>query len=158
MASRRGVGPLDPRFEELVASLHGSFVALVRSDPSRIADLGADARVPGVYMLTERGRNLYVGRSNHIRKRLAGHSRPSSPPGSAAFAFRLAREETGHVEARYQRGSGTRAELMKAPTFRKASERGKARIREMDVRVVCEGHPVRQALLEIYVATVLRTP
>jgi len=47
---------------------------------------------------------------------------------------------------------------MQDPAFRAAFDQAKTRIREMDVRFVEVANPVRQALLEIYVAVSLRTP
>ena len=47
---------------------------------------------------------------------------------------------------------------MENPEFVAAFDSAKARIRNMDLRFVEETDPVRQALLEIYVAEVLGTP
>jgi hypothetical protein len=76
----------------------------------------------------------------------------------AAFAFRLARKITGHVEASYRPGDGSRAGLMLDAQFAKAFNDAKERIREMDYRFVEETDQNRQALLEIYCAVVLETP
>ena len=46
---------------------------------------------------------------------------------------------------------------MRDPEFVRAFESAKARIRAMDVRFVEEIHPVRQCLLEVYVAVALGT-
>ena len=75
----------------------------------------------------------------------------------AAFAFRLAREATGKVEATYRK-VGSRGALMQDPIFASAFDAAKARIREMDVRLVEELDPVRQTILEVYVALALQTP
>jgi hypothetical protein len=75
----------------------------------------------------------------------------------AAFAFRLAREQTGNLKASYK-PEGSRADLMRDPAFVTAFETAKARIRNMDTRFVSEPQPVRQALLEIYAAIALETP
>lgn len=75
----------------------------------------------------------------------------------AAFAFRLAREATGQTRATYKK-EGSRPALMKDPAFVAAFHAAKARIRQMDVRFVEERDPVRQAILEVYVAVVLNTP
>ncbi len=53
---------------------------------------------------------------------------------------------------------GSRADLLKDPTFRSSFERAKNHVRGMGLRFVGENDPVRQALLEIYVAVVLGTP
>ncbi len=76
----------------------------------------------------------------------------------AAFAFRLAREATGNLRASYKKGEGSRAGLMENPAFAGAFTLAKGRIREMDLRFVDESDPVRQTLLEVYVAVVLKTP
>lgn len=111
----------------------------------------------GIYLFSEGARHLYVGRSNDIRRRLGRHSRPGATHRMAAFAFRLAREATGHIQATYRK-EGSRSALMKDPVFRSAFEAAKARIRRMDRRFVEESDPVRQAILEVYVAVALQTP
>ena len=70
----------------------------------------------------------------------------------AAFAFRLARHATGRLEATYKSGDGSRSALVLEPAFASAFANAKAQIREMDLRYVEESDPVRQALLEVYVA------
>jgi hypothetical protein len=75
----------------------------------------------------------------------------------AAFAFRLARIETGNLKATYK-SQGSRTALMSDPTFVKAFHEAKSRIRRMRVRYVEEAEPIHQALLEIYVAIALNTP
>ena len=54
--------------------------------------------------------------------------------------------------------SGSRAALVMDPAFGPAFIRAKARAAAMDLRYVEEADPVRQALLEIYVAVTLKTP
>jgi hypothetical protein len=112
----------------------------------------------GVYLLSEGEHNLYVGRSNNIRKRIARHCKPGATHRMAAFAFRLAREATGHKKASYKKGEGSRAALMDDPLFVDAFSSAKQRIRKMHLRFIEETNPVQQALLEIYVAVVLATP
>ena len=112
----------------------------------------------GVYLLSEGEKHLYVGRSNDIKKRIGRHSRPGATHRMAAFAFRLAREVTGNLKATYKKGNGSRSALMEDEKFVAAFDAAKARIRKMNLRFVEENDPVRQALLEIYVAVVLNTP
>lgn len=90
---------MHPRFEKYVADLETAFRHLLEAKPVLPTELPADMPVAGVYLFSERGRHLYVGRSNALRRR----------------------------------------------------------IRRMHVRYVEESDPVKQALLEIYVATVLKT-
>lgn len=112
----------------------------------------------GVYLLSEADRHLYVGRSNNIRRRIGRHSLPGATDRMAAFAFRLAREATGNLQASYKKGEGSRAGLMQNRTFVDAFTSAKARIRQMDVRFIEESDPVGQTLLEVYVAVALAAP
>jgi len=76
----------------------------------------------------------------------------------AAFAFLLARKQTGIQKASYKPDDQSRTGLIKNPKFLKAFENAKERIRNMEYRFVEETDQLRQALLEIYCSTVLRTP
>src|SRR5437660_1633141 len=125
--------------------------------PVRYASLPRSVPERGVYLFSDCDRHLYVGRTHRIRRRLAGHCRPSSTHFSATFAFRLAREETGRLKASYS-PNGSRAALADDLEFGPAFERAKCRLTTMDVRFVEESDPVRQTLLEIYVAVALKTP
>ena len=69
----------------------------------------------------------------------------------------MARVETGSLRATYTT-KGSRAELLKNQEFRLSFDSAKDRLRKMDLRFVEEIEPIRQALLEIYVAVVLKTP
>jgi hypothetical protein len=144
-------------FRQFLDSLEPKFQALVAMTPTKFAALPTGMPERGIYLFSEGPTHLYVGRTNRIRKRLAGHCRPSSTHFSATFAFRLARHETGMVKATYTQ-AGSRAELVTHPAFGPAFGRAKARVANMDLRFVEETDPVRQALLEIYVAIALGTP
>lgn len=148
---------MNDHFAEVVESLDPLFRLLLAMDPVTPVSLPRGMPREGVYLFSEGGIHLYVGRSRHIRRRIARHSRPGATHRMAAFAFRLARETTGHLSATYKR-EGSRAELMMDPAFREAFDRAKARIREMDVRYVEQADALRQTLLEIFVAVSLRTP
>lgn len=73
---------------------------------------------------------------------------PGDTPVGGVYLF--AREATGRRPTYRQNGS--RKELLEDPEFRPAYDDARARIREMHVRYVHEPEPLRQALLEIYVA------
>ena len=116
-----------------------------------------DAPSECIYLFSEGSRPLYVGRT----RRLAPAIRPTFNSGAqhnqAVFAFRLAREKTGQLTAAYSEES-YRVELCSDSEFGPAFLEAKRRVREMQVRYVEERDPLRQALLEIYVAVVLKTP
>lgn len=107
---------------------------------------------PGVYLFSENDVPLYIGRTDDLRKRLMSHRHRSH--NTATFAFLLARHKTGIREVSYQ-SSGSRADLLKNNAgFSAAFDNSRERIADMDVKVVEELNPVRQALLEIYAAFV----
>lgn len=143
---RAHVEAMDPKFKGLLGMSPIQGFSLPRDIPSR-----------GVYLFSEDGHHLYVGRSNRIRKRLQAHCRPSSGHNSATFAFRVAREETGNVSATYS-AKGSRVELERDPEFKQVFLRAKERVRNMEIRYVEEPEPMRQAILEMYVALSLDTP
>jgi len=144
-------------FKRFIDSLEPAFKQLVDMKPVRADALPPDTPRAGIYLFSERGRHLYVGRTNRLQARLLEHGRESSSHNSAPFAFRLARPATGRDKRRHQ-PSGSRADLERDPAFRKEFLRQKRRVRKMDVRYVEERNARRQALLEIYVAVVLKTP
>ena len=148
---------MHPDFQQFVEHLAPKVDALVGMPPVQYASLPKQLPQRGIYLFSDGQRHLYVGRTNRLRQRLAGHCVPSSTHFSATFAFRLAREETGLVKATYT-PEGSRAQLVKDPAFNAAFAQAKTRLRSLDIRFVEESEPVRQALLEIYAAVLLRTP
>lgn len=91
---------------EVEAKLPGYLETLLASDVfGRSPGRRPAPREHGVYLFTEAGRHLYVGRCglteraakrgrghSNFRTRLAGHARPSSAHNQATFAWRLAVE------------------------------------------------------------------
>ncbi|TXK79993.1 GIY-YIG nuclease family protein [Rheinheimera tangshanensis] len=148
---------MHPVFKEYIESLEPSFQRLLNMDPVTVATLPSEMPLSGIYLFSENGDHLYVGRTNTIRKRLQNHCRPSSGHNSATFAFRLTRVITGIIQATYV-AEGSRSSLEKHPTFGPEFIRQKHRVREMQVRFVSEPDPMRQALLEMYVSVSLGTP
>lgn len=148
---------MDPAFRVLVDSLHPKFLALLDMRPSVYSQLPRTLPKRAVYLFSEDAAHLYVGRTNRLRERLRGHCVPSATHFTASFAFRIAREQTGFTSASYTK-ENSRAELVKHELFGPAFTAAKLRIANMSVRFVEESDPVRQALLEIYAATTLKTP
>ncbi|MDX1526231.1 MULTISPECIES: GIY-YIG nuclease family protein [Idiomarina] len=148
---------MHPVFKEYIDSLEPSFQQLLNMKPVTVATLPKEIPQSGIYLFSENGKHLYVGRTNTIRKRLQNHCRPSSGHNSATFAFRLTREITGITQATYVT-DGSRANLELDATFGPEFIKQKKRVREMHVRYVSEPEPMRQALLEMYVSVSLGTP
>ena len=147
-AAERGVGLTDMSdqmsgdFTRLLETLEPKFRTLMAMQPVSYSNLPRDIPERGIYLFSEGDRHLYVGRTNRLRRRLAGHCRPSSSHFSATFALRVAREETGHLKASYSQ-AGSRPALLKDSVFGPAFMRGKARLSRMDLRFVEETDPIR---------------
>lgn len=149
---------MDQKFAALVAALAPKLERLLAMQPLGFEAQPRDMPKSGVYLFTEKGQHLYVGRSNRLRARYGLHCRAGSQHNQATFAFLLAREITGRTAIAYRSGEGSRAGLMLDPVFAAAFAAAKERIREMEYRYVEESDQNRQALLEIYCAVVLETP
>jgi hypothetical protein len=149
---------MDEKFLAHVAALKPKLQQLLAMEPASPVLLPSTIPRAGVYLLSENGQHLYVGRSNDIRGRIGRHCKPGATHRMAAFAFRLAREKTGNLKATYKKGAGSRAGLMLNEGFAEAFRESKARIRAMQLGFVEECDPVRQGLLEVYVAVTLNTP
>lgn len=151
-------GLIDHKFAALVDTLAPKLERLLSVPALEYGKLPRNIPRSGVYLFTECGRHLYVGRSNVLRSRYGRHCWPSATHRQAAFAFQLAREATGKIKASYRTGDGSRAGLMLDSIFAEAFARAKERIRQMNYRYVEEDDQNKQALLEIYCAIVLGTP
>ncbi|MDI6761705.1 MAG: GIY-YIG nuclease family protein [Thermodesulfobacteriota bacterium] len=149
---------MNEKFTAHIEALKPRLDRLLAMEPVTPTTLPSRMPRAGIYLISEGGRHLYVGRSNNIRRRIGRHCRPGATHRMAAFAFRLAREATGNICASYKKGDVSRIGLMQNSEFVKAFDTAKARIRAMSLRFVEEADPVRQALLEIYTAVVLDTP
>lgn len=149
---------MDPKFAVLVDTLAPKLQCLLTAVPLRYGQLPIGMPTSGVYLFSEAGRHLYVGRSNGLRARYGRHCRPGATHRQASFAFQLARQSTGRVVASYRADEDSRANLILDPVFLAAFTAAKERIRAMEYRYVEEADQNRQALLEIYCAVVLSTP
>lgn len=123
----------------------------------------------GVYVFSEAGRPLYVGRTgvterakkanktsaSGFRARLAGHSTPSAGLSSASFALRLAMRaaEDEHLEV-----PAKRAERLSNERFAELFVEAKKRITDMEFRVIEIEDDRASAVFEVYAAFVLATP
>jgi hypothetical protein len=127
-------------------------------------------REHGVYLFSEAGDHLYVGRCglteraakseegtghSNFRTRLAGHTRPSSAHNQASFAWRLAVKA---VDGRFEGLPTTRAELERDHRFREEFARQKERVSAMEFRVVTITDNFESYAFEPYAALMLGTP
>ncbi|GLS35438.1 hypothetical protein GCM10010869_10260 [Mesorhizobium tianshanense] len=148
---------MHPRFLEKVEGLHASYEKLIAMTPHAGTPPPTNIPVGGVYLFSEGDEPLYVGRSNRLRERYFLHTRNGSRHNQASFAFRIAFQLLDLPPARYTKEGG-RKEIALMEDFIREFAAAKTRIRNMNYRYVEETDQTRQALLEIYVATVLDTP
>lgn len=149
---------MHPKFAEAAESLHPSFEKLIALTPCSEGRLPRDMPKAGVYLFSEDGIDLYVGRSRNMRRRYGLHTRPSAPHNQASFAFLLAKKDMGLTGASYKPDEMSRSGLSKNLDFIQAFCKAKLRVRAMDYRFVEETDATHQALLEIYCALALGTP
>jgi hypothetical protein len=146
-------------FRHYAEALDPLFQRLIQMRPITIASLPEDAPSRCIYLFSEAGKHLYVGRTHRqsLRKRLSQHSNPSAQQNQAVFAFKLAREMTGRLRPSYTNKDSRK--MLEADTdFNAAFLQAKGRVRKMELRYVEEADPLKQTLLEIYVGVVLKTP
>jgi hypothetical protein len=148
---------VNQRFTEALSKLEPKLLELLSFPPIFPVNLPSNLPSAGVYLFTEFGRHLYVGRSNDLRFRLQVHTRKSAATNQAAFAYRLAKELAGIQKVSYKKLKPEEDWSLMEP-FLSAFPASKERIRKMELRVVAEADPVTQMLLEAYVAVELETP
>jgi hypothetical protein len=157
-------------WDAAVAELPGYLEQLRASDVyGRGAGRTPAPRTHGVYLFTERGKDLYVGRcgvtekarltgqsSSNFRARLAGHTLPSSGHNKATFAWRLTLKALGEEKlSRMPPGRAAR-ELHKG--FKREFARQKERVTKMEFRVVEITDDLECYVFEPYAAEMLGTP
>lgn len=159
----------DKDWAKVIEKLPHYLEALLASDAfGRGADREPPPREHGVYLFTEAGRHLYVGRCglteraakkggghSNFRTRLAGHTRPSSGHNQATFAWRLTVEA---VEGRWEDLPTTRLNLGRDSRFLQEFIRQKERVTAMEFRVVASAEDFESYVFEPYAAMMLKTP
>lgn len=149
---------MDETFRQHVEALHPALERLAAAKPFKYPDLAKQVLPKrGIYLFTEGERHLYVGRSDSIANRLRLHCRASAMHNQASFAFRLAREICGVGKASYTAKDARSKQVAEEP-LKSTFVAQKARLQQMDIRVVEESDANRQALLEMYVSIALGTP
>ncbi len=149
-----------------ISRRQGAFRKLVAKMPRLLGELQTAARhkrlddglrpIPGIYVFFERGKPLYVGRTNNVRNRIQAHTRPSSGHNSATFAFILARNAA--KRDRLPLDGMTREEMEKLPRFRSLFTISKTRVAKMDIGFVEIDEANVQVVFEVYAAMVMNTP
>ena len=148
---------MNQRFAQIVSTLEPKLQELLATAPINPLRLPRNFPAAGVYLFTENGQHLYVGRSSDLRFRIQTHTRPSAGTNQAAFAYRLARQVAGIVKVAYKKLAPEEDWSLREP-FLSAFPASKQRIRAMELRAIPEPDPLAQMLLEVYVAAALGTP
>ncbi|MFH1372580.1 MAG: hypothetical protein ABII79_02130 [bacterium] len=142
---------MDEKFKALICDLSKKYKELMSMPPLTIDIIPPDCPTGGIYLFSENGIHLYAGRTKRrIKDRLRDHV---STADDCPLAWHLVREETGKTEATYKT-EGSRKDLLTQPHFSQAYKQAKNRIKQMEIRYVGEPNPLKQTLLEIYVAVV----
>ena len=147
---------MDEKFKQMIEGLPLAFEKLVTMPPVRDPPLNIPSQ--GVYLFSENGQHLYVGRSNTMRKRYQYHTRPGATHNQASFALKLAAETCKMPPPSYREGDGQKDRLANNPEYAAAFIEAKARVKAMDYRFVQEDHQTKQTLLEAYAIIALETP
>lgn len=140
---------MNARFRKLVETLEAKRRELLKLPPVTASGIPSNTPTGGVYLFSEAGKHLYAGRTKR-RIQVRVRDQFGANPSAASLSWLIARKETGKT-ATYKK-AGSRKALLGDPDFRKVYEDARARIANMHVRYVHEPDPLRQALLEIYVA------
>ena len=148
---------MDSEFMKLVEALEPKYMALIAMDPVKYSALPRPLPLRGIYLFSEGGINSTSVEPTDYASDFEGTVHQVALNLRQHLHFRIARETTGRLKATYSR-LGSRAELVKDLLFSPAFKNAKQRVALMDLRLVEETVQTRQALLEIYAATVLKTP
>ena len=145
-------------FWDAIEKMHGYMTELRKSHPipmhTRAERKALRGKLPyekGVYVLYERGRPMYVGRSDKLADRLLDHSKPSSGSETASFAFNLARNKARAARQEIpDAGTMSRKSLQEHEKFQQLFREAKDRVRRMEVQAVEVTSPIEQTILEVY--------
>lgn len=145
---------MDEIFRTLIENIHPTYERLLAMAP--VFEPPLDMPKQGVYLFSENGIHLYVGRSDAMRRRYKQHTNRGSRPNQAGFAYKLACKKCNMSPPTYRKGDG-QAERLKNPILAAEFVNAKDRVRAMDYRYVEETDPTRQSMLEAYASIALKT-
>ena len=147
---------MNVEFKKLADQMPALFERLNSKPPRTIDNLeDIPKKGKGIYVFHEKGKPLYVGRSNRLKDRLLEHGQEGSKPNSASFAFILTRKKLGFPP------NTKRKQVEQHQNFEDTFLGEKKRVRKMKICVVQiadDKDQLKQALFEIYAAVALNTP
>jgi predicted GIY-YIG superfamily endonuclease len=144
------------------------FTKLMEMDPVSLSSSSLP-RKRGVYLISEKGNNLYVGQAYRqgLRKRLEQHTKLTGrggPQGSkpdpytATLALHLFRQERQAIYNRKDKHGKFKYHSLRKLSRHRMAMKYVERVRNMVVRYVEIEEPDTQYLFEFYVAKLLKTP
>lgn len=139
---------MNSRFSVHIDRLPAMFAELMDSEELAMVPVTAWKRMGAIYLFTEDGCPVHVGRTRNLYARIRGHLSPSH--FSASFVFKQARR-TLDLAATYRAGE-SRSALFADPNFRAKFDSHSQRLRTMTLRYLRVDCPVDQYLLELYTA------
>jgi hypothetical protein len=120
-----------------------------RLDASPLIPVIDSKHIPqqGIYVFFEKGKPMYVGRSNRMSSRIREHFQPTSQNTSAPFAFNIAKKQAAQegIDIGHKR-----TELEKDSVFQQLFVEAKKRVSNMAVKVIEVSDPVFQTMFEVY--------
>jgi hypothetical protein len=138
--------PMNALFAQATQSIPEIFEKLHASPPLEKWAVASQRNLAGVYVFSENGQPIHVGRTRNLQGRLRAHV--SNSHNSASFAFKRARRALD-LAASYKT-KGSRAALMQDAAFRQEFDRHRHSIKYCVVRFLEVKDPVLQYLLELY--------
>jgi GIY-YIG catalytic domain len=143
-----------PSFHDYAGQLDALFERLKSAAAKPLSDLTQFPQLGGCYVLMENDIRLYVGIAKNLRQRMRNHV--SGRAEQSAFAFKLAREVTGHQPT--YRKTGSRKDLVKNNAeFSNAMRNTTERVRKMSAQFVVIEDAALRYLFEFFAAHSLNT-
>jgi hypothetical protein len=127
--------------------------ALRAAKPVKAAQLAQIPSAAGAYILSERGRAVYVGVSENLRRRLRQET--SGKPDQSALAFKLARERVPRKPGELE---PSRKELMGEPKFAAAMNAAVERVKNMEGKWVVIGESSQRNVFSLLATLALNAP
>jgi predicted GIY-YIG superfamily endonuclease len=142
------------RFRDAVERMPELFDQLMSCDVLGMTTQKSWRELPAVYVFYDSDEQpCHTGRTRNLQQRVRAHTANSH--NSASFAFKCTRQAL-NLKATY-RPEGSRANLMKDPTFMAEFDRQRKAISLMKLRFVRIDCPIEQHLFEVYAALRLGT-
>jgi hypothetical protein len=148
---------MNAQFAEHIANLPEQLKVLIAAPKFCAPDFASDLPAAGVYLFSEGATHIYVGRSNNLSECIRNHGREDSASSEAPLAYQMAREDY-EIKWVLHPPKASEEEYFLNDLFQKGFRNAKARIRQMDVRVLTESHSIRRVLFEAYAAIALKIP